>query len=306
VRIVEFTDQYADLGRLVGVDPDDLRAHDGRHEEHRPRWLAYDDGGAVEPDRADASLGVERASAGGDGAAVGVLDAWVRPDDRCFVDVQGPPAVQRALLDTAVAAMRRDLFAEADESEVDRWTLLGFAPVRREGRFTVPVDPTVTGLPRDATPDGYAIVSADAVTPADLLELDNDLRQDVPGSRGWRAGARWFHEETYASPAYDPATYLVAVHVGTGAHVALVRVWWNPADWGERAGPRLGLVAVRPDHRRRGLAAALLGRVFAVAHDRAAVDVPAEIDDSNGPMLALAGRVGARRVGTTVELRLDV
>jgi hypothetical protein len=46
--------------------------------------------------------------------------------------------------------------------------------------------------------------------------------------------------------------------------------------------------------------------VLAVADDPAAGEVPAEIDDSIGPMLALAGRVGARRVGTTVELRLDV
>ena len=83
------------------------------------------------------------------------------------------------------------------------------------------------------------------------IERSAALRQDVPGSDGWRNDPATFAEQLRADPQFDPATYLIAVD-RSGAYAGLVRIWIRTA------GPRLGLVAVRPAYRRQGLAMALL------------------------------------------------
>jgi len=45
---------------------------------------------------------------------------------------------------------------------------------------------------------------------------------------------------------------------GRGQYAGLVRIWRN------RAGPRLGLIAILAQYRRRGAARALLGQAFTV------------------------------------------
>ena len=126
------------------------------------------------------------------------------------------------------------------------------------------------------------------------------MRQDVPGTDGWRWDAAAFRDETFDPAYFDPATYLVAVEEVGGGYVGLARVWDNPGA------PRLGLVAVLPAYRRRGLARSLLAHVFAVLHERGVPEVSAEIDDTNLASSALLTSLGARRTGGNVELRRDV
>jgi ribosomal protein S18 acetylase RimI-like enzyme len=76
----------------------------------------------------------------------------------------------------------------------------------------------------------------------------------------------------------------------------LVRVWNN------FMGPRLGLIAVVPRYRRRGLAKALLARAFGVLHERGQTEVSAEVDDTNVASTSLLEALGARRTGGLVEL----
>jgi GNAT superfamily N-acetyltransferase len=115
----------------------------------------------------------------------------------------------------------------------------------------------VTGLAGAGLPAGLDVLSAADADITRLRLLDDALRQDVPGSAGWRWDAEEFRAETL-NPFSDPATYLVAVDRASGEYAGLVRIWRN------RAGPRLGLIAMLARYRRRGVARALLGRAFAV------------------------------------------
>lgn len=126
--------------------------------------------------------------------------------------------------------------------------------------------------------------------------LDDALRQDVPGSDGWRNEPEEFERRTFGDPQFDPATYLIAVAEDTGEYVALVRVWNRPRV------PRLGMVATLPAYRRLGLVSGLIGLAFAVCHARGQTDVSTEVDVTNTASNTLMACLGARRVGGTAEL----
>src|ERR1019366_3885607 len=66
--------------------------------------------------------------------------------------------------------------------------------------------------------------------------------------------------------------------------------------------PRLGLIAVLAQYRRRGVARALLGQAFAVLAGRGATSVTGEVDDTNVASVSLLTGLGARRYGGNVEL----
>jgi ribosomal protein S18 acetylase RimI-like enzyme len=145
-------------------------------------------------------------------------------------------------------------------------------------------------------PTEYEIVRADQIAEDRLRRLDDALRQDVPGTDGWRWDPASFHEETFASPFFDASTYLIAFERESGDDAGLVRVWNNPS------GPRLGLIAVLPQHRRCGLARGLLARVLGVLAKRGKSDVWTEVDDRNIASISLLEALGARRVGGSIEL----
>ena len=167
---------------------------------------------------------------------------------------------------------------------------------RREHVYAIPTDPTVTGLTNVAVPAGFQILTADRVNEERLRELDDELKQDVPGADGWTWDRQGFRNETYDAPDFDPATYLVAVEQATGRYAGLVRVWNRPN------GPRLGLIAVARPYRRRGLARLLLAQVFAILQQRGATDLVAEVDVTNTSSNRLLTSLGARRTGGSIEL----
>lgn len=218
------------------------------------------------------------------------MRTWLRPDGRRFVlDPDGPEPVAPGV----------ELYAtvdEADEQAHDRYRQLGFTVKRREGEYLIPTDPAVTGLAGVEPPAGFVLVRADEVDETRLRLLDDALRQDVPGTDGWRWAEVDFREETYESPAFDPAVYLVAVEEPSGEHVGIARIWRKPAR------PRLGLIAVLAPYRRRGLARALLAPAFAVLHESGQAEVSTEIAETNTASRALLEGLGASRVGGSVEL----
>ena len=232
--------------------------------------------------------------------AVGKAAALLRPDARCFV-IFGAchPDAYRPLLQAIAQHLRRDLYTELGEADVQvlqRLVGLGFAVNRREHTYAIPTDPAVTGLTNVAVPAGFEILTADRVSEDQLRELDEELKQDVPGADGWKWDRQGFRNETYDAPDYDPATYLVAIEQATGRYAGLVRVWNRPS------GPRLGLIGVGRPYRRRGLARLLLAQVFAVLHQRGETDVVAEVDIANASSNRLLIGLGARRTGGTIEL----
>jgi ribosomal protein S18 acetylase RimI-like enzyme len=186
-----------------------------------------------------------------------------------------------------------ELFAVVDESDPKRLRLLedlGFVRERRELQLVLPTD-----VPRLAAPSGVEAVRADEVDESALRLLDDELRQDVPGTDGWRWTAADFLEETFHSPQFDPAVYLVATC--DAEPVGICRVWIRPEH------PRLGLIGVRRALRQRGIARWLIGEAFAVLHARGEREVWTEVDEMNVASRTLLEGLGGRVVGASLELR---
>ena len=237
-----------------------------------------------------------------EGQDAGGLKLFVRPDARHFASFDScQPGVEQASLAAMDEQVGCVLYVNVDENDkpaLQLYQRLGFVVHRRESVYAVPTDPGATGLETEEVP-GISLVTANHVDEQRLRVLDDALRQDVPGTDGWRWDEAAFHDETFDPAYFDPATYLVAVEKPGGDYVGLARVWNNPGA------PRLGLIAVVPTYRRRGLARALLGHVFAVLHERGIGEVTAEVDDTNLASAALLTALGARRSGGIIELRRD-
>ena len=224
---------------------------------------------------------------------VGAVRAFLRPDNRWFVafdmcreDSYAP------LLARVTEDLDGDLYAianDADHQALDRFAGLGFTVNRRESHYLIPTDSLATGAQVSAEPENIVVISAVNADEDEIRLLDDALRQDVPGTAGWRWDPGDFREETFDSPQFDPATYLIAVDTASGEYVGLVRVWNTPGK------PRLGLIGVVRSYRRRGLATLLLALVFRTLHHQGKTEVTAEADDMNAASRSLLLRFGARR-----------
>jgi ribosomal protein S18 acetylase RimI-like enzyme len=187
-----------------------------------------------------------------------------RPDGRIFT--RDPADVDDGL----------DVYASVD-GDLGPWLAAGFAEQRRENRYVVPT--TTIRATRLSE-----LLTLDRADLDRLRELDDLLRQDVPGTDGWRWDPEAFREETADA---DPELYVVA-----GDYVGIARVW----------GTRLGFVGVRREHRRRGIASAMLAHVFGVLAARGVEEVTTEIDVENIASRATIEPLGSRVVGQSVEL----
>lgn len=222
---------------------------------------------------------------------VGAARVLRRPDDRRFVYLRGHRDGVRARLLGAVAAevgTELSVGAAPDDEVARAATDLGFTVRRRENVHRIPVRQQAGAMPA-----GYTVLSAAAADLDRLRELDDAVRQDIPGCAGWHSTTAEFAGQL-DSPDFDPATYLVAVD-RTGDYAGLVRVW-------RYRQPRLGCIAVLPAHRNLGLARGLLARVFAVLRDRGTAEVTAEADETNVPSTTLLRSLGATVVGAELEL----
>ena len=124
-----------------------------------------------------------------------------------------------------------------------------------------------------------------------MRELDQRLRQEIPGFQGWVNTPEEFHRFSFDHRIFDPSMYLVAIHAEE--YVALIRIG---------RGPRLVLVGVVPEHRRQGLARTLLAMTFATLHERGVTEVSAAADVSHREAVALLRSLGGRPTGGSVEL----
>lgn len=236
----------------------------------------------------------------GDDRVVGRAEASRRPDGRIFLSVDAwHDAVFDQLAEAMLADLPRPLYTVVDEDDLDllcRWERIGFGPRRREWEYVVPTDPRITGLGSTPAPPGVTTLAAGEALEAPLRMLDRVIRDEVEATVGWRN----MPAEVLANPdgtaLLEPARYAVAAQ--SGQYVGLVRVAPLPRR------PRIGLIAVRADRRRRGIARALLAEVLGSAHRRGIASVSADVHQSNGAALALFEGVGARRAGSNLELVL--
>ncbi|HST66168.1 MAG TPA: GNAT family N-acetyltransferase [Mycobacteriales bacterium] len=234
-----------------------------------------------------------------DDVVVGRASLLRRPDGRAFLAADAwKEEVTAALVRTVIEDVPGDLHSTVDENDAPQLELLtaaGFAEVRREHEYLIPVAGVLAGT-SGPVPAGFRIVSAAEVDADRLMRLDEALRQDVPGTDGWVNEPAEFRDYTFGSPQFDPELYLVAV-TDEGRYAGLVRLW--PAH----RVPRLGLVGVLRWHRRRGVASALLQAAFRPLAARGVEQVSAEADATNVASVTLLTRLGAERTGGAIELR---
>jgi ribosomal protein S18 acetylase RimI-like enzyme len=236
-----------------------------------------------------------------DGTTVASAYAVCRPDRRWFVSVDAwHDTDERPLVNAMIADLQQDLYTRIDSGDPasrEMWSRYGFELDRREIEFVISPDPDHTGLADALVPVGLSLLSAEDVDETALRQLDDQLRDEIPGTEGWINDPAEFHDYTFDDKHYDPATYLVAADDEQRQFAGLVRIWASA----NRA--RLGLIAVTRDYRRRGLARALLASALRPLHERGVLEVLAEADASNASSLGLLRSVNAVETGASVVLR---
>ncbi|MQS16693.1 GNAT family N-acetyltransferase [Streptomyces kaniharaensis] len=233
-----------------------------------------------------------------DDRMVGCGDASRRPDGRLFISID---AWHGAVFDRIADAMLADLptplytvVDEADHDSTSAWERAGFTTARREWGYRVPTDPQVTGLDSVRTPSGVTIVPAGEAEEGPLRALDRVIRDEVEAAVGWQAMPAEVLPRPAGTTVVDPSKYAVARQ--SDQYVGFVRVAPLTRQ------PRIGLIAVRADRHRRGIARALLAHALGSLHRSGTASAWAEVNESNAAATALFEGIGARRAGSTLEL----
>ena len=231
-----------------------------------------------------------------DDQVVGRGHASRRPDGRLFLSVDAwHEVVFDRLASAMLADLPRPLYTVVDEADLElitRWEAAGFAPRRREWEYLLPTD----AGPGPVRPPGVTILLFGSVEEAPLRALDRLIRDEVEATVGWPEMPAEVLPRPGGGTVVDPSKYAVAVH--DGQYVGLLRL----APVIRR--PRIGLVAVRSDRRRRGIARALRAEGLTFLHRDGVGTAFAEVTESNRAAAALFDGIGARRAGSTLELVL--
>jgi ribosomal protein S18 acetylase RimI-like enzyme len=227
-----------------------------------------------------------------DGRVVGRGDAAGRPDGRIFVSIDSwHRAVFDQLADAMLADLPKPLYTVVDEADRDllcSWERAGFTIRRREWEYLVPTGPSITGLDSVLPPSGVTIVAVGEAEEGPLRKLDRAIRDAVEATIGWQA------MPAEVTTLLDPLKYAVAAQ--SDRYVGLVRV--APVT----RQPRIGLIAVRADQHRRGIARALLAHVLGSLHRSGIETAWAEVHEANGAAMALFESVNAQRASSNLEL----
>jgi ribosomal protein S18 acetylase RimI-like enzyme len=235
-----------------------------------------------------------------DDQVVGRGEVSRRPDGRLFLSIDAwHGGVFDHLADTMLANLPRPLYTVVDDADLDlisQWERVGLAPRRREWEYVLPTEPRITGLGSAQLPADVTMLAAGEAEEGPLRELDRVIRDEIEATIGWQEMPAEVLAGPDGAPPLDPAKYTVAAR--RDHYVGLVRVTPLPRQ------PRIGLIAVRSDQRRRGIARALLAEVLCSAHQRGIATASADVKQSNGAAIALFEGVGARRTGSNLELVL--
>ncbi|WP_420036236.1 GNAT family N-acetyltransferase [Streptomyces sp. cg28] len=235
-----------------------------------------------------------------DDQVVGRGETWRRHDGRIFLSID---SWQDTAFDALAAAMLADLprplytmVDTADPALTSQWARAGFTPARTEYVYRVPTDPARTGLGTARPPQGVTILPLGAAEKDPLRDLDRTIRAEVEATLGWREMPAEVLPRLDDATVVDPTKYAVAAE--GDRYVGLVRVAPVPRQ------PRIGLLAVRADRQRRGIARALLADILNHLHRSGALLATAEIGAANTAAAALFNDIGAERVGTNLEVVL--
>jgi ribosomal protein S18 acetylase RimI-like enzyme len=235
-----------------------------------------------------------------DDQVVGRAYASHRPDGRMFLSIDAwHDAVFDQLAEAMLAALPRPLYTVVDEADIDlnvNWLRAGFTTRRREWEGLLLTDPQVTGLGSVLPPPGVTIVPLGKAQEGPLRRLDRVIRDEVEASVGWQEMPAEVLPRPHGVGVLDPSTYAVAAQ--SDRYVGLVRMAAMARQ------PRIGLIAVRAEQRRRGIARALLAHVLGELHRRGIKAASADVNEANRAAMALFDGVGIRRASSNVELVL--
>lgn len=235
-----------------------------------------------------------------DDRVVGRGDASRRPDGRIFVSIDAwHCAVFDRLADAMLADLPSPLYTLVDDADLDltsHWERAGFTTRRREWEYLVPTDPRVTGLDSVLPPPGVTMVAVGEAEEGPLRTLDQAIRDEVEATVGWQEMPAEVLPRPDGVTLLDPSKYAAAAQ--SDDYVGLIRL--APVT----RQPRIGLIAVRSDHHRRGIARALLAQVLGSLHRSGIETASAEVNESNAAAMALFEGVGARRASSNLELVL--
>ncbi|MEU4223303.1 GNAT family N-acetyltransferase [Nonomuraea sp. NPDC026600] len=223
-----------------------------------------------------------------------------RPDGRIFLSIDAwHGTVFDQLADAMLADLPKPLYTVVDEADLDlasHWERAGFTTRRREWEYLVPTDPRVTGLGSVLPPSGVTIVAVGEAEESPLRALDRVIRDEVEATVGWQEMPAEVLPRPDGDTVVDPSKYAVAAQ--SDEYVGLIRV--APVT----RQPRIGLIAVRHDQHRRGIARALLAHVLGSLHRCRIETASAEVNESNGAAMALFEGIGARRASSNLEFVL--
>ncbi|MFI6365592.1 GNAT family N-acetyltransferase [Nocardia sp. NPDC050630] len=235
-----------------------------------------------------------------DDRVVGRGDASLRPDGRIFLSID---SWHDAVFDQLAHAMLTDLatplYTVVDETDVgliSSWERVGFTPRRREWEYLVRTDPRGTGLDATPPPPGTTIVAGGDAEQGPLRALDQAIRLEVEATVGWQQMPAEVLPCPSGNTPLDLSKYVVAAQ--PDRYVGLVRVMVR------RHWARIGLIAVRADQHRRGIARALLAHTLGALHHRGIDTASTEVNESNTAATALFEGIGARRASSNLELVL--
>ncbi|WP_020660318.1 GNAT family N-acetyltransferase [Amycolatopsis benzoatilytica] len=225
-----------------------------------------------------------------DGRVTGRGEASTRPDGRVFLSVD---AWHRSVFDQLAAAMLAALphplhtvVDGTDHELLNCWQDAGLTVRRREWEYLVP-----TAVEPVDPPPGVTIGPAEE---GPLRALDRIVRAEVEKTVGWAEMPAEVLPWQTGDTVVDPRKYAVAAE--GDEYAGLIRV--------VRASrlPRIGLVAVRADRQRRGIARALLTHSLNMLHHKGITTAYAEVNETNEAATALFESVGAQRADSIVEL----
>jgi ribosomal protein S18 acetylase RimI-like enzyme len=233
-----------------------------------------------------------------DDQVVGRGEASSRRDGRTFLSVDAwHGTVFDRIAEMMLADMPKPLYTVVDETDLDlrrRWERAGLVTDRREWEYLVPTDPQVTGLDQALPPSDVTIVAVGRAKRDPLCALDRAIRDEVEAGAGWHTMPAEVLPRLDETTAPDPSRYAVAAQ--SDRYVGLIRLALIPRQ------PRIGLIAVRAGQHRRGIGRALLAHVLGALHRCGIHSATAEVDESNLAARALFEGIGARRVGSNLEL----
>lgn len=233
-----------------------------------------------------------------DSLTVGRGDISRRNDGRTFLSIDAwHDAAFGRLADAILADVPAPLHTVADEADhelIARWGQIGFTIHRREREFLLPTDPNITGLDSVPPPSGVTIVPLGQAEEGPLRVTDRTIRDEVEATVGWHSMPAEVVPLPEGVTVVGPSKYAAAALVDE--YVGFVRLATMTRQ------PRIGLIAVRADLRRRGIGRALLAGVLGSLHRAGVETAYAEVDESNTAAMALFDGVGARRRGGILEL----